>query len=146
MALKRNHPPLAMFSMSSLTDIIFLLLIFFMVTSTVIQPSAVDVNLPQSEMQTTLKPVTEVYIDSIGTLSIVENKMDTVGTGADLVAGITDAELSERLMAIHAADSLRTVALFADERVEYRRVVDILNIANRHQIKTVLATKPDLSR
>lgn len=146
MALKRNHPPLAMFSMSSLTDIIFLLLIFFMVTSTVIQPSAVDVNLPQSEMQTTLKPVTEVYIDSIGTLSIVENKMDTVGTGADLVAGITDAELSERLMAIHAADSLRTVALFADERVEYRRVVDVLNIANRHQIKTVLATKPDLSR
>lgn len=132
--------------MSSLTDIIFLLLIFFMVTSTVIQPSAVDVNLPQSEMQTTLKPVTEVYIDSIGTLSIVENKMDTVGTGADLVAGITDAELSERLMAIHAADSLRTVALFADERVEYRRVVDVLNIANRHQIKTVLATKPDLSR
>ena len=146
MALKRNHPPLAMFSMSSLTDIIFLLLIFFMVTSTVIQPSAVDVNLPQSEMQTTLKPVTEVYIDSIGTLSIVENKMDTVGTGADLVAVITDAELSERLMAIHAADSLRTVALFADERVEYRRVVDVLNIANRHQIKTVLATKPDLSR
>lgn len=146
MALKRNHPPLAIFSMSSLTDIIFLLLIFFMVTSTVIQPSAVDVNLPQSEMQTTLKPVTEVYIDSIGTLSIVENKMDTVGTGADLVAGITDAELSERLMAIHAADSLRTVALFADERVEYRRVVDVLNIANRHQIKTVLATKPDLSR
>lgn len=136
---------MAMFSMSSLTDIIFLLLIFFMVTSTVIQPSAVDVSLPQSSMQTTLKPVTEVYIDSVGTISMIENKLDTVGTGADLLPGISDAELSDRLMRIQEQDSLRTVALYADEKVEYRRVVDVLNIANRHSLKTVLATRPDLS-
>lgn len=145
MAIKRNHTPLAMFSMSSLTDIIFLLLIFFMVTSTVIQPSAVDVSLPQSEMQTQLKPVTEVYVDSVGVISLVENKLDSVGPGADLLSGMADSELSDRLMKIHELDSTRVVALYADEKVEYRRVVDVLNIANRHKLKTVLATRPDLS-
>jgi len=66
MALKRNFSTLDTFSMSSMTDVIFLLLIFFMVTSTIIFPAAIDVNLPQSGEQTTLKPVTEVYIDADG--------------------------------------------------------------------------------
>lgn len=64
MALKRNFQSLETFSMSSMTDVIFLLLIFFMVTSTIIFPAAIDVNLPQSSEQTSLKPVTEVYIDA----------------------------------------------------------------------------------
>ena len=50
--------------MSSMTDVIFLLLIFFMVTSTIIFPAAIDVDLPESSEQTILKPVTEVYLDS----------------------------------------------------------------------------------
>ena len=48
MALKRQHKTLSMFSMASMTDVIFLLLIFFMVTSTFVFPSALEVNLPQS--------------------------------------------------------------------------------------------------
>ena len=60
MALKRQFPTLATFSMSSMTDVIFLLLIFFMVTSTIIFPTALEVNLPQSSNQTDMKPVTEV--------------------------------------------------------------------------------------
>ena len=52
-----------MFSMSSMTDVIFLLLIFFLVTSTFVFPSALEVNLPQSSQQTTLKPTTRIYID-----------------------------------------------------------------------------------
>ncbi|MCM1377912.1 MAG: biopolymer transporter ExbD [Clostridium sp.] len=146
MALKRNHPPLAMFSMSSLTDIIFLLLIFFMVTSTVIQPSAIDVSLPQSDNQTTLKPVTEVYIDSLGNVSMVENKLDSIGPGADLIPIAGDDDLSQRLMRVHETDSTRAVALYADQHVEYRLVVNVLNIANRHNLRTVLATRPDYSR
>ena len=46
MALKRQHDMLSMFSMASMTDVIFLLLIFFMVTSTFVFPSALEVNLP----------------------------------------------------------------------------------------------------
>lgn len=72
MALKRNFQSLETFSMSSMTDVIFLLLIFFMVTSTIIFPAAIDVNLPQSSEQTSLKPVTEVYIDADKTIYLVE--------------------------------------------------------------------------
>lgn len=142
MALKRNNPPLAMFSMSSLTDIIFLLLIFFMVTSTVIQPTALDVSLPQSDVQTTLKPRTEVYIDSIGAVSIVENRLDSVNELVAVQRNITPEELEMKLAEIHRADSLRSVAIYADERVDYGYVVSVLSMANRNNMRTVLATKP----
>lgn len=145
MALKRSYPPLAMFSMSSLTDIIFLLLIFFMVTSTVIQPTALDVSLPQSDTQTMLRPQTEVYIDSIGSISIVENRVDSLDPLASIQRGISSEELAIKLKEIHSVDSLRAVAVYADEKVDYGRVVKVLNLANRCNMRTVLATRPDRS-
>ena len=78
MALKKQYSSLATFSMSSMTDVIFLLLIFFMVTSTLINPAAIEVDLPQSSEQTSLKPVTEVYMDSLTNLYVVENRHDSV--------------------------------------------------------------------
>ena len=63
MALKRRSKVETAFSMSSMTDIIFLLLIFFMVTSTVVFPNAVKVLLPQSKKQTSASPLTRVTID-----------------------------------------------------------------------------------
>ena len=54
---------MSMFSMASMTDVIFLLLIFFMVTSTFVFPSALEVNLPQSSEQSAIKPGTRVFID-----------------------------------------------------------------------------------
>ena len=63
MALKRQNELLATYSMASMTDVIFLLLIFFMVTSTFVFPTALEVNLPQSSEQTAIKPGTRVYID-----------------------------------------------------------------------------------
>ena len=50
--------------MASMTDVIFLLLIFFMVTSTFVFPTGLEVTLPQSTEQSALKPVTRVYIDA----------------------------------------------------------------------------------
>lgn len=143
MALKRSFPPLALFSMSSLTDIIFLLLIFFMVTSTVIQPTALDVNLPQSEVQTTLKPQTEIYIDSLGAISIVENRLDSTSAMGYLQRSISRTQLIEKIESIHAADSLRAIAIYADRNVDYGNVVDVLNIANKFNMRAVLATSPD---
>ncbi|MDE5689750.1 MAG: biopolymer transporter ExbD, partial [Duncaniella sp.] len=58
MALKRQNTMMAAFSMASMTDVIFLLLIFFMVTSTFVFPTALEVNLPESSKQTALKPST----------------------------------------------------------------------------------------
>ena len=57
MALKRRNRIEASFSMASMTDVIFLLLIFFMVTSTFVFPNAIKVNLPQSKQQAAVKPM-----------------------------------------------------------------------------------------
>lgn len=141
MALKRPFEPLSLFSMSSMTDVIFLLLIFFMVTSSFVFPSAVDVNLPSSNNQIATRPVTEVYLDSAYRISIVEDRTDTVNMERSYPREVTLEALSERLGAIHDQDSLRTVALYADKRVEYGRVVDILDVAAKQDLKMVLATQ-----
>ncbi len=62
MALKHRNKVNASFSMSSMTDIVFLLLIFFMVTSTLIAPNALKLLLPESNNQTSAKPITTISI------------------------------------------------------------------------------------
>lgn len=126
--------------MSSMTDVIFLLLIFFMVTSTIIFPAAIDVNLPQSSEQTSLKPVTEVYIDAEKNIFLVEDRNDSTHTLSEPVA-ITLDDLAVRLTAIQQKDSLRSVALYADSLVDYGKVVGILDMAARQNLKMVLATR-----
>lgn len=61
--LKRRAKISPNFSMASMTDVIFLLLIFFMITSTVVSPNAIKVLLPQGKQQTSAKPLTRVIID-----------------------------------------------------------------------------------
>lgn len=125
--------------MSSMTDVIFLLLIFFMVTSTIIFPAAIDVNLPESSEQTSLKPVTEVYVDSDEKIYIVEDRNDSTHMlSAPVEVKLTD--LSTRLAKIQASDSTRAVALYADSVVNYGHVVDILDMAAKIKLKMVLAT------
>lgn len=141
MALKKPFEPLAMFSMSSMTDVIFLLLIFFMVTSSLIFPSAIDVKLPQSTNQTATKPVTEVYLDSLYQISIVEDRTDSVDISKSYPREVTLEALTERLSAIRSVDSLRTVALYADKSVDYGSVVEILDAAAKQNLKMVLATQ-----
>lgn len=126
--------------MSSMTDVIFLLLIFFMVTSTIIFPSAIDVNLPQSSEQTALKPVTEVYVDSAANYYLVEDRnSDDIALAHE--RKVDAAELFASLRRIQAQDSLRSVALYADEHVDYGRVVEILDLAARNKLRLVLATR-----
>lgn len=140
MALRKQFPSLATFSMSSMTDVIFLLLIFFMVTSTLIFPAAVEVNLPQSGETTQLKPVTEVYIDSLNNLYLVADRNDSVAANAH-PRKIEAEELRASLQQIQSLDSLRAIALYADEKVEYGNVVRILDMAARSGLKMVLATR-----
>lgn len=140
MALKKQYPSLDTFSMSSMTDVIFLLLIFFMVTSTLIFPAAIDVNLPQSSNQTALKPITEVYLDSLNNVYLVVNRNDSIESNTQPVSVSLD-KLMASLKMIQQQDSLRAIALYADTRVEYGRVVEILDIAARNNLKMVLATR-----
>ena len=141
MALRKPFEPLALFSMSSMTDVIFLLLIFFMVTSSLIFPSAIDVKQPQSSNQTSNKPVTEVYIDSLYNISIVVDRTDSINPEKAQPLGVDLAGLAAQLKDVHDTDSLRTIALSADKRIEYVKVVDILDVAARQNLKMVLATR-----
>lgn len=141
MALKRTFTSLETFSMSSMTDVIFLLLIFFVVTSTIIFPAAIDVNLPQSSEQTTLKPVTEVYIDAESNLYLVADRNAEENPEASSPRQITKTALAEELKQIQSIDSLRAIALYADSTVSYARVIDILDLAARNHLRMVLATR-----
>ena len=67
MALKRRNRVEATFAMSSMTDLIFLLLLFFVMASTMSSPNDIKINLPQSRAKTTTKQVVaKVSIDNLG--------------------------------------------------------------------------------
>lgn len=140
MALKPQFKSLETFSMSSMTDVIFLLLIFFMVTSTLIFPAAIEVNLPESSNTTQLKPVTEVYIDSLKNMYIVIDRNDSTGVNNRPQAVDTE-KLLNSLRLIQSQDSLRAIALYADKSVDYGKVVEVLDMAARNNLKMVLSTK-----
>lgn len=126
--------------MSSMTDVIFLLLIFFMVTSTIIFPAAIEVNLPESSESTQLKPVTEVYIDSLNNLYLVADRNDSIPP-ANTQQQVSADELMAALRLIQQQDSLRAVALYADKSIRYEKVVDVLDMAARNGLKMVLSTR-----
>lgn len=140
MALKRQFDMTSLFSMASMTDVIFLLLIFFMVTSTLIFPAAIDVNLPQSSEQTSLKPITEVYIDKESKYYLVADRNDSIAENSE-ARPVTRDELLANLMLIQQQDSLRSIALYADSTVAYARVIEVLDLAARNNLHLVLATR-----
>ncbi|MEG1545807.1 MAG: biopolymer transporter ExbD [Bacteroides sp.] len=134
MALKRRTKISPNFSMASMTDIIFLLLIFFMITSTVVSPNAIKVLLPQGKQQTSAKPLTRVIIDKeLNYFVAFGNEEEQSIDLAGLPAFLQDCMNREPEM---------YVALYADESVPYREIVKVLNIANENHFKMVLATRP----
>ena len=136
MSLKRKNKISPAFSMASMTDIIFLLLIFFMITSTMVSPNAIKVLLPQGKQQTSAKPLTRVIIDKDLNYYAAYGNKDEMP--------ITLEELPAFLMERAADEPEMYVALYADERVPYREIVNVLNIANENNFKMVLATRrPD---
>lgn len=139
MALKRQHETQSVFSMASMTDVIFLLLIFFLVTSTFVFPSAMEVNLPQSGEQTAIKPTTRIYI---GEDSKIFAQQNTETTQGDLKEIASPEELRGFMQAVKDSDSSQYIALHADEAVPYGKIVEILDMGAQVGIKVVLATKP----
>ena len=134
MALKRRTKVNEAFSMASMTDVIFLLLIFFMVTSTVVIPNAIKVTLPQAQKQTAAKPLTRVTIDANLNYYVAFGKQKEVQVSFD--------EITPFLQDSSATEPEMFVALYADETVPYKEIVKILNIANENKFKMVLATRP----
>ncbi|MDE5941937.1 MAG: biopolymer transporter ExbD [Muribaculaceae bacterium] len=133
MVLKRQNQMMAAFSMASMTDVIFLLLIFFMVTSTFVFPTGLEVTLPQSTQQSAVKPGTRVYIDA--EQNIFASAGEEAPQPLQIDALVTFLQLAQQ------QDSTGFIALYADETVPYGRIVEVLNAGASHNLKMVLATK-----
>ena len=116
-----------------MTDVIFLLLIFFMVTSTFVFPSALEVNLPQSSEQTAVKPGTRVWIDKDLNLF--------AAFGDEEPKPLKSDELMTFLQLAQQNSPEAFIALYADEEVPYGKIVEVLDNGARLNVKIVLATK-----
>ncbi len=134
MALKRKQKISAEFSMASMTDMIFLLLIFFMITSTLVVPNAIKVVLPQSSQQTSAKPLVRVVIDA--------GLNYYVALGNEKESQVSFEEITPFLQKSFSEDPELYIALYADETIPYSEVVKVLNIANENQFRTILVTRP----
>lgn len=133
MALQSRNKINAAFSMASMTDIVFLLLIFFMVTSTLIAPNALKLLLPQSNSQTSANPITSISIRDMndGTYQYA------VGT---IVCDISEIELLLRKELIGQEDPF--VSLHVDQTIPMEQVVKVMNIAKDNRYRLILATRP----
>ena len=134
MSLKRRNKIEAGFNMSSMTDLIFLLLLFFILASTMSSPNAVKINLPQSHSRTTTRNV-------VAKVSIDDSGRYFVALGKKKPKLIEPEELEGYLAEVAAADSTTYIALHADQDVQYKEVVRVIDIANQHKMKLVIATK-----
>ena len=123
--------------MASMTDVIFLLLIFFMVVSTLV-PNAIKVNLPSSQSTaTTQEPVARITIDAEGYYYISTES-------APEVTMLPVEELEARLYEIGAAHDDEEdpyVVLYADKSVSYGEIVKVLNASATAGLRMILATK-----
>lgn len=123
--------------MASMTDVIFLLLIFFMVTSTFVFPTALEVNLPESSHQTALKPSTRVFIDKDSRFYVsISGEEPAMVEFESLAGALQDARLNS------SPDTDDFIAVYADEEVTYGTLVRVLDLGAQNNMKMVLATKP----
>jgi len=134
MALKRRNKVNVSFSMASMTDIVFLLLLFFMITSTMVAPNALKLLLPQSNNQTIAKAIT--------TISITADLKYYINEEGDLKR-VAFTEIEPFLQKVIRVNDETYIALHADKSVPIEYVVDIMNIAKRNEIKMILATAPE---
>lgn len=141
MALRRRYKPDSSFSMSSMTDIVFLLLIFFMVTSTLIAPNAIKLLLPQSNSRTMAKQTATVYInDSLQYL------MDVHQNGKAVI--VNDSVMYQVLTRDLAETTTGSVVLRASQTVPVQSIVNVFDVVDKiNQMqqathKVILATQP----
>ncbi|WP_298555487.1 biopolymer transporter ExbD [uncultured Algibacter sp.] len=117
------------FNMSSMTDIVFLLLIFFMIASTLVTTNAIDILLPKASGKTENKKSVAVSIKKDLTYYIDQKR-------------VGESVLENELLAALSSQEKPTIILRAEESVPVKNVVKVMDIANRNKFKVVLAVKP----
>ncbi len=136
MALKRITKPDPNMSMSSMTDIVFLLLIFFLVTSTLVNPNALKLLLPKSTGQVGAKATVSVSIKDWG-----EDRFTYHINGDE--SPVPFSEVEDDLIWLLQTEEDPTFSIYADESVPIGEVVQVMNIAKRNHYKVILATQPE---
>ncbi|MFT5216527.1 MAG: biopolymer transport protein ExbD [Glaciecola sp.] len=118
------------FNMSSMTDIVFLLLIFFMLASTLVTTSAIDILLPTANGKTENKKSIAVSIKKDLTYYIDEKR-------------VGESVLESELINALSGEEKPTIVLRAEASVPVQHVVTVMDIANRNKFKVILAVKPN---
>jgi len=130
MALRSRNKVEVSYSVAGMTDIIFLLLLFFMLTSTLISPNAVKLLLPQSNSQSSNRPITTVSITRDIVFYIEKTRIE-----------ISQLEPMLRQKIGNMEDP--TIAIHADRSVPIEYIVEVMNVARRNNYKVILATSPE---
>ena len=136
MALKRSTKADPNISMSSMTDIVFLLLIFFLVTSTLVNPNALKLLLPKSTGQVSAKATVSVSIKDWG------DDQYTYHVNGDQQP-VELEEVEDELVELLQTEEDPTFSIYSDESVPIREIVQVMNIAKRNHYKVILATQPE---
>ncbi len=129
MAIKSRNKINPNFNMSSMTDIVFLLLIFFMLTSTLVSPNALKLLLPSSESKTLSKQTVSVSINSSNEFFVNAGKVPF------------DQLENAILQAISGSDD-PSIILHVEKTLAIEEAVKVMDIASRNHLKMVLATQP----
>lgn len=123
-------------AMSSMTDLVFLLLIFFLITSTLVNPNALKLMLPKSTGQVSAKATVSVSIkdwqDGSYTYHINGDEQP-----------VPFSEVEDDLVDLLQNEEDPTFSIYADESVPVKEVVSVMNIAKRNHYKVILATQPE---
>lgn len=136
MAIKRTTKPDPNTAMSSMTDIVFLLLIFFLITSTLVNPNALKLMLPKSTGQVGAKATVSVSIKDWG-----ENRYTYHINGEEMPVPFADVE--DDIIELLQTEEDPTFSIYSDETVPIGEIVKVMNIAKRNHYKVILATQPE---
>lgn len=128
MNLRGRNKVNASFNMSSMTDIVFLLLIFFMLTSTLVTVSAIDVLLPKAGGKTENQTSVAVTVTSKSKFYIDKTQ-------------VSEKDLEIEILNKVGPDKKKTVVIRGDQNVPYKNVMKVIDIANKNKLKMILAVK-----
>ena len=122
--------------MSSMTDLVFLLLIFFLITSTLVNPNALKLLLPKSTGQVSAKATVSVSIKDW------HNDQYTYHINGNETSVPFEA-VEDGLVELLQSEEDPTFSIYADESVPVKEIVAVMNIAKRNHYKVILATQPE---
>lgn len=129
MGLKKRNKTSAEFSMSSLTDIIFLLLIFFMLTSSLVQ---ISMPLPQSDSKTVAPTDLAVMIRKDGTITV---------NGKPTPKSLLSKRIANEVRYQSNKDNA-TVNIIPESGIQWKEVYNIMKIASSLQVDAIISTQP----